>query len=85
MTTVLQVPLKVVRVLEHSKVIHGRRDPISGALTTESVNLGYFLHLEFLSGESFGVALGIGPDKPDDINPGDTLLFTLKKSDAPLP
>lgn len=77
--TTYRTKVRVTAILEHSRTIRGRRDSL-GQATTETVNLGWFLHLS-LNDEVFGIALGLGSEKPDDISVGDELTLTLKKEE----
>lgn len=74
----LSFPLRIVGVHEHSRTIRGRRDSL-GQAYTEEVNMGWFLHLEMLDGEPFGVAIGVGTEKPEGFAVGDVLDMVLRK------
>lgn len=76
---VLTFPVKVSAILEHHRTIRGGKDSL-GQVYTEQVNLGWFLHLELLDGEPFGVALGLGSEEPNGVAVGDELLLRLSKS-----
>lgn len=77
MTTLpLSSRVRVDRVLKHSRTISGRRNPVTGASETTTVDLGWFLHLEFDGGI---YAFGIGHDKPVGVEAGDMLVWRLSK------
>lgn len=76
---VLAFPVRISNILEHHRTIRGGKDTL-GQVYTETVNLGWFLHLELSDGEPFGVALGLGTDVGDlDLKVGDELLLSLRK------
>lgn len=76
---VLAFPVRVANILEHHRTIRGGKDTL-GQIYTETVNLGWFLHLELRDGEPLGVALGLGNDVSDlDLKVGDELLLSLRK------
>lgn len=68
----------VTRVIEHTKTIRGRRDPVSGASVTESINLGWFIHLDFDDDSLAEISLGVGSDHPG-FAAGDRLRVTLER------
>lgn len=76
--SILAFPVKISNILEHHRTIRGGKDTL-GQMFTETVNLGWFLHLELPDGEPFGVALGLGNERPADVNIGDILLLSLRK------
>jgi hypothetical protein len=76
---VLAFPVRITNILEHHRTIRGGKDTM-GQVYTEQVNLGWFLHLELLNGEPFGVALGMGNDRPEGVAVGDELVMRLGKS-----
>jgi len=78
MTDLLACRATVLAVREHSRTIHGRRDPATGAAVTEQVNLGYFLHLDFGSGGG-PIAFGIGPDRPEGIVEGEAVVVRISR------
>lgn len=80
MTGILSFPVRIANILEHHRTIHGGRDSL-GQVYTETVNLGWFLHLELHDGEPFGVALGLGNEQPKGIAIGDELWLRLSKYD----
>jgi hypothetical protein len=75
---VLSFPVRVRAILEHHRTIRGGKDSL-GQMFMEQVNLGWFLHLELADGEPFGVALGLGNERPEGINIGDELMVNLSK------
>lgn len=77
---ILTFPVRVSAIIEHHRTIRGGKDTL-GRVFTEEINLGWFLHLELLDGEPFGVALGLGTssDRPNGITVGDELTLSLKK------
>lgn len=66
---------RVIDVLEHHRTIRGRRD-VSGAVVTDSVNLGWFVHLTINGYGPF--AFGGHPTRPT-VQVGDTILVTLER------
>jgi len=79
--SILAFPVRIANILEHHRTIRGGKDTL-GQVYTETVNLGWFLHLETADGEPFGVALGLGNDLHDlDVKIGDHLMLSLRKID----
>lgn len=74
----LTFPVRIASINEHHRTVRGRRDSLGQAFT-EEVNLGWFLHLEMLDGEPFGVAIGVGIERPDGFAIGDILDIVLRK------
>lgn len=72
----LEGNVKVLAIREHSRTIRGHKDPTSGASLLDSINLGWFIHLEFEGGV---YAFRFGMDRPEGIVEGDTVLVTLSK------
>lgn len=66
---------RVTAVLEHTRTIQGKKDPVSGHAILEHVNLGWFIHL----GET---SYGVGQDRPE-VEAGDTIELILRKVPAP--
>ena len=78
--SILSFPVRISNILEHHRTIRGGKDTL-GQVYTETVNLGWFLHLELPDGEPFGVALGLGNAVGDlDVKIGDILLLSLRKA-----
>lgn len=67
----------VVAIMEHSRTISGRKDPMTGQSIRENVNLGWFIHLGFEGGT---YAFRYGHEKPEGIAEGDILDVTVRKS-----
>lgn len=70
---------KVTALLEHSRTVMGRKDPVTGASIIENINIGWFIHTDLGDGISFGIGL----DKPESLTVGDTLEVVLRKPEAP--
>lgn len=70
----LQGRVKCSRIMEHHRTIRGKRDPLTGESVTESVNLGWFIHLEFEGGT---YAFHFGPEMPTGIKEGDDVNVAL--------
>lgn len=71
--------LPVVGIHEHTRTISGRRDPVTGAVALENISLGYFMHLQWASGNVD--AYHLGPTAPDDLKAGDTVEITFRKAE----
>lgn len=78
MTNILTFPVRISAIMEHHRTIRGGKDSL-GQVYTETINLGYFLHLEMADGEPFGVAIGVGQERPPNLEVGETLLIRLSK------
>ena len=79
MPNILAFPVRIANILEHHRTIRGGRDSM-GQVYTEQINLGWFLHLELLDGQPFGVALGLGSEVDGlDLKVGDELYLRLSK------
>jgi hypothetical protein len=74
MTFSLQARAKVLAIREHTRTIHGRRDPASGQSVLEHINLGWFIHLDFGFGTPF--AIGVGTDRPS-LTEGQIVIWRL--------
>lgn len=72
----LQGKVRVVNILEHHRTIRGKRDPVTGASLIESVNLGWFIHLEFDGGVYM---FHNGTEKPEGIEVGDMVNVRIWK------
>lgn len=78
MPEVISIAVRVSAILEHHRTIRGGKDALGKAFT-EEVNMGYYIHLELPNGEPFGVAIGIGSERPAEITEGSNLLLSLRK------
>lgn len=72
----LQGKVKCIRIMEHTRTIRGSRDPVTGGGSLETVNLGWFVHLEFDGGT---YAFRWGPDRPEGIEEGDEVNVAIWK------
>ena len=79
MTHIISTRATVKGVHEHSRTIMGRRDPLTGGATTESISLGWFIHLDF-GPESGPLSFGVGPERPTQVSLGDEVILTIYKS-----
>jgi hypothetical protein len=79
MTTYLPfgVRHRVTGIHEHTRTISGRRDPVSGAVTMDSISLGYFMHIDMAG----GIAIQLGPTPPEDLKVGDEVIVSIRKAD----
>lgn len=77
MSFALRTKAKIVNVLEHHRTIRGRRDA-QGHAFTESVNLGWFLHIDFDGDGIASTSFGVGTEKPD-LKPGDEIEILFLK------
>jgi len=78
MTPIIASRATIRSIHEHHRTIFGRRDPLTGGSTTESINLGWFVHLDF-GPESGPISFCVGPEMPKGISVGDEVFFALFK------
>ena len=72
----LKGKVRVSAIMEHHRTIRGRRNPVTGEASTESVNLGWWIHLEFEGGT---YAFRYGPERPEGIQEGDEVTVAIWK------
>lgn len=75
---VLRTSARVVAVVEHSRTIRGRHDPVTGQAYTEQVKMGWFIHLLF-EGNTGTISFGVGDRKPR-VSVGDTIYIDFMKA-----
>src|SRR5262245_43670662 len=77
----VRTAVKVTGVHEHIKTIRGRRDS-GGNPFTESMSLGWFLHVDFDGDGTGEISFGVGPDRPP-VDTGDMLEITIVRLQPP--
>lgn len=76
MTPILAAKATIRGLHEHSRTIAGRRDPITGGTSIETISLGWFIHVDF-GPESGPISFCVGPEMPRNITIGQEVILAL--------